>query len=176
MTDRPMQAIQVSILILFAFGFCAAMFGIVVDRANTNAFATVTTFITAGIILILISLAPQQLVRRIKFGPLEAEIGELKKDVSDQQETIKQLVIYSLAEIIYRDLLWRIGHNLEVKCDHTADQQRWLTLLFDHGLLQAKYEGPWKPFDQIPQDQNLSDIFKPTPAAEYLMTLRGAPK
>ena len=175
MTDRQMQALQVSVLILFALGFCAAMFGILVDRVNTTAFATITTITTGGIILLITSLAPPLFLRRVKIGPIEAELFELKKDLASQQQTINKLVIYSLAEIIYRELLWKIGNNVEINCDRTADQQRWLTLLFDHGLLQAKDLRRWTPFDQIPEGQNLSDIFKPTPAAEYLMKLRGAP-
>jgi hypothetical protein len=95
--------------------------------------------------------------------------------LSKQQETINRLVIYSLAEIIYRDLLWKIGHNIEVKCNQTADQQRWLTLLFDHGLLTAKNWNNWIPFEEIPVGVNLSDFFAPTPAAEYLMESRGPP-
>jgi hypothetical protein len=60
------------------------------------------------------------------------------------------------------------------KCDRTADQQRWLMFLFDRGRPQAKDATQWIPFDQNPAGQNLLDIFKPTPAAENLMRLRGA--
>jgi hypothetical protein len=98
-----------------------------------------------------------------------------QETTKNQQTIINNLVIYSLAEVIYRELLWNIGNKKEVKSDGTADQQRWLTLLFDHGLLQAKDWNNWIPFDEIPVGQNLSEIFEPTPAARYLMQLRGPP-
>jgi hypothetical protein len=111
-----------------------------------------------------------------------AQLAEAKNRVnlaentlSKQQDTINKLVIYSLAEIIYRELLWKIGHNMDVKCDQTPDQQRWLRLLFDHGLLTAKDWSHWIPFDEIRVGANLSEIFAPTPAAEYLMESRGLP-
>jgi hypothetical protein len=111
MTDRQMQALQVSVLILFALGFCAAMFGILVDRVNTTAFATITTITTGGIILLITSLAPPQFLRRVKIGPIEAELFELKKDLASQQQTINKLVIYSLVEIIYRELDRLLPHK-----------------------------------------------------------------
>ena len=63
-----------------------------------------------------------------------------------------------------------------MKCDCTAAQQRWLTLLFDHGFLEAKDWTHWLEFDEIPKNQNLCEIFKLTPAGVFLMQLRGPPR
>jgi len=120
--------------------------------------------------------APSDFRNEDNYVKMQMAVGELKKEVASQQETINQLVIYSLAQIIYRELIWKIGHNLTVVCDHTSDQQRWLTLLLDQGLLEAKDKNkPWIDYAQIRKGENLSDIFKPTLAAEYLMKLRKAP-
>jgi len=72
------------------FGFCAAMLGILVDRVNATAFATITTITTGGIILLITSLAPPQFLRRVKIGPIEAELFELKKDVASQARDYQQ--------------------------------------------------------------------------------------
>jgi hypothetical protein len=71
--------------------------------------------------------------------------------------------------------VWNIGRGQEVRCDQTPDQQRWLTLLFDHGLLTARNWSHWTPFNEIPVGTNLSEIFELSPAGEYLIELRGPP-
>ena len=94
-----------------------------------------------------------------------------------QQQWIENIVKYSLSELIYRDLLWKIGNNKEVIYKHNSDGARWLQLLFDHGLLEAKdkeYYKNWKPFEEL-EGKNLSEIFAPTPAAVSIMHLRGEP-
>jgi len=107
--------------------------------------------------------------------------GETKDQVQsashsrNQQTIINNLIVYSLAEVIYRELVWKIGRGQEVRCDQTPDQQRWLTLLFDHGLLTAKNWSNWTPFNKIQVGTNLSEIFELSPAGEYLIELRGPP-
>jgi hypothetical protein len=104
-------------------------------------------------------------------------VQQLNTTIRVQQQWIENIVKYSLSEVIYRDLLWKIGNNKEVIYEQTPDQERWLQLLFDHGMLEAKdkeYYKNWKPFKEL-EGKNLSEVFAPTPAAVSIMNLRGEP-
>jgi hypothetical protein len=167
------QIFQVSLSILFSFVLCVALFGIFWQTNHTAAFVTIAV-ITSGMLLMV---APSRATRFI-IGPkgVEAQLDAVRQIIEDQQKIINQLVIFSLAEIIYRELLWKITNNIEVECDKTADQRRWLTFLFDHGLLKPRDMTRWLAFDEIPRGQNLSEIFEATPAAKYLVELRREPR
>ena len=106
---------------------------------------------------------------------IEAQLSNVKDKVEQQQKTVNAVVLYSLAEIIYREILSKIANSREVKSDNTADQKRWLTLLFDHGFLEARDTTRWVEFDQIPVGRDLGEFFKPTPAANFLIEARGRP-
>ena len=161
------RTLQVAVLLLFTLGFCVGLFGLFQQPANIGSFISVLLISTFGIAFV----GPWKLESFSLLG-MRAELGKVN-------ETLNQLVMYSLSEVIYRELLWKIGHNEEVKCDQTADQQRWLNLLFDHGLLDARdwddFKTKFGSFGNIPVDHNLSAIFKATPAANWLMDMRGKP-
>ena len=149
-------------------------------------FVFVATAITGGWPKLQIVIAEPQRTYSLIAGTVFISISliiysitRLRVALRSQQNTINQLVIYSLSELIYRDILWAIRHNKEVKFDNSADQLRWLRLLFNHGLLTAKdwnkFQQEIGTFDNIPLGMNLSEIFEATPAANWLMKLRGRP-
>jgi hypothetical protein len=178
--DRPManrQPLKVSLLVFFGLILCFAVFGIFWRPDNTSTFLTIFIFITGAIVLVALS----NVLESLSVGPkgIEAKLHRVEQQqqeiVQKQQEIVNYFVKYSLAEIIYRELLWKITRNIEVKADRTPDQIRWLTLLFDHGLLQSRDMTTWLEFSKIEEGKNLCELFKATPAAERLVDLRGDP-
>ena len=166
--------LEVAVLILFALGFCGAMFGMFFEHANTSSFAALATITTGGIVLLMILLTPEHVLKSITIGPIKAEIAEVRAAVDAQQALIYQIVKYSLAEVIYRELLWKIGKGIVVTRNKQPDQLRWLTFLFDSGLIDPIQRSIG--FEQIGEGENLCNFFKATPAAEYLMDLRREPR
>jgi hypothetical protein len=165
------QLLKVSLLIVFCLVLCSAAFGLFWRPNNISAFVTVIICLTGAIILLALS----DVIETFRIGP-GGIVAQLHKTIEQQQEIINFFVKYSLAEIIYRELLWKIAHNVEVKADRSPDQVRWLTFLFDHGMLQSKRDTTtWLDFNQIEVGTNLSEVFKATPAAERLVELRGQP-
>src|SRR6516165_5667173 len=94
--------LEVAVLILFALGFCGAMFGMFFEHANTSSFAALATITTGGIVLLMILLTPEHVLKSITIGPIKAKIAEGRAAVDAQQAFIYQTVKYSLAEVIYR--------------------------------------------------------------------------
>jgi hypothetical protein len=164
-----------AVLVLFCFAFIVVLCGLFFYPDHTEAFVTVILILAGAIVMLA---ASQQIVEfSIGLGGIKAKLAQVESDLDDSRQLIKFFVTYSLAEVIYRELLWKIAHNIEVKCEHTPDQKRWLTMLFDQGLLQARDPTKeWKAFEEIQYGENLSDLFKATPAAEKLVQLRGPPK
>lgn len=52
---------------------------------------------------------------------------------------------------------------------------RWLNLLQDNGLIMARRE-QYYDIDKLPDQMNVVPLFKPTPAGEFLLKLRGEPE
>jgi hypothetical protein len=97
--------------------------------------------------------------------------------IEDQQKIANQLLIYSLAELPYR-ILWKLGHTdqyREYRFDKSGEMPRWMNLLHDNGLIQPKGED-YIVVDGLQHGSDLVSLFKPTPAGEFLMTLRGEPE
>ena len=97
--------------------------------------------------------------------------------IEDQQRITNQLVIYSLAELPYR-ILWKLGHTdhyREYRFDNLGEMPRWINLLYDNGLIQPRGQN-YIVVDSLQNGIELVSLFKPTPAGEFLMTLRGEPE
>jgi hypothetical protein len=171
-----MQPDKIFLLVFFSLVLCLAVFGIFLRPENISAFLTMFILMTGAIVLIGLS----NVLESLRVGPggivaqLHRAIEQQHKAIEQQQETINFFVKYSLAEIIYRELLWKIAHNIKVEADSTPDQIRWLTFLFDSGLLQNR-DMTWKNFDEIGKGKDLCEVFMVTPAAERLVKLRGDP-
>jgi hypothetical protein len=168
MTNPP--PLKALLLAFFSLVLCLALFGIFWQPSNTSVFLTIFIFMTGAIVLVALSDALESL----SVGP-SGIVAKLRKAIEEQQEIINYLVKYSLAEIIYRELLWKIVRNIEVKADRSPDQIRWLTTLFDGGFLQSRDTTTWLEFGKIEIGMNLCELFKATPAAERLVELRGDP-
>jgi hypothetical protein len=163
--------------------FCAASAGGLWYPDRVATFSSVAV-VMAGL-LFLVAMAQSSSLRRLVIGPrgIEAELAEVKEGlvasrraIARQQKLINAFTVYSLAEAIYRDMLLEIAHNGMVEWHQTQEQMRWLTFLFDHGLIQADESVNWIPFEEIPDGEDLAARFKPTPAAELLIRLRGGTK
>jgi hypothetical protein len=150
---------------------------------HVAAFSSVAV-VMAGLLFLAATAQPSSL-RRLVIGPrgIEAELSEVKEGlaasqraIARQQTLINAFTVYALADLIYRRMLLEIANNGRVEWHQTPEQMRWLTFLFDHGLIQARESVAWVPFEEIPEGDNLAERFKPTPAAELLIRLRGGSK
>ncbi len=137
-----------------------------------------------GLSLVLLAMLPWLipfLQRFLKSGKflgaefefLQQQIKVQEQQISDQQDIINKLVIYSLGNPPYI-LLWDLQNKplLEYKNDDTF--RRWMNVLLDHGYIQPK-EQDWLKFDEELAGKNLVEIAKPTPAGQFLLRLRGTP-
>ena len=171
------QPLKIFLLVFFSLVLCFAVFGVFWRPDNISTFLTMFILMTGAIVLVGLS----DVLKSLRVGPggivaqLQRTIERQHEAIEQQQEVINYFVTYSLAEIIYRELLWKIAHNTEVKADRSRDQIRWLTFLFDHGLLQSRDMTTWLDFGEIEEGKNLCEIFEVTPAAKRLVELRGDP-
>jgi hypothetical protein len=53
--------------------------------------------------------------------------------------------------------------------------RRWMYVLLDSCLIEPKSHGGWLKFDASVDKTNMVEFVKPTPAGEFLISLRGEP-
>ena len=109
-----------------------------------------------------------------EFKFLQAKIDDQGQKISNQQEIINKLVVYSLGESPYI-LLWELDNNaiLQYKNDNTF--KRWMNFLLDTGLIMPKAHLNWLDFDKVNEGENLVSIAQATPAGKFMIELRGNP-
>jgi hypothetical protein len=147
---------------------------------------------TVGLVLILVALSPWVIpfvrehvksgeVFGLKFELLQKAVenqGEETKRqwdaISKQQEIVNMLVIYSLCDQAYH-ILYGISSMPEYKYHNDDNFRRWMYVLLDTGLIEPKSPGGWLNFDASLDEKNMVEFAKPTPAGEFLISLRGAP-
>ena len=147
---------------------------------------------SVGLVLIFIALSPWVIpfigqhvksgeVFGMKFELLQKAVddqGEETKRQWDvilkQQEIVNKLVIYSLCDQAY-EILHGISKLPEYNYHHDENFRRWMYVLLDSGFIEPKSSGGWLNFDGNTNKKNLVEFIKPTPAGEFLISLRGVP-
>lgn len=179
---------------LFATICALSVVGLLFGWGSASALVTVTV-VTAGALL-LMTVLPQ--LSSFKFGPtgVEATVQQIIENkitpitnqveeqkvrvnkqgevLAEQQKIINDLVVYSLAEQPY-EILWRLMHTPEYIYRDTDNMRRWLNTLLDSGYIEPKSPGGWLEFNAQKEGSNLVELAKPTPAGEFLISLRQKP-
>lgn len=122
-----------------------------------------------GLVLILLAIIPwlvpylQKSVRAIAI--LGNKIEFLETEISKQQRIINDLVIFSISSALF-ELLSCIHHKKEYRYHPTEGNFRNLRFLRNHGYLH------YFRFDELHDNQDLSQILRLTPAGELLVQER----
>ena len=138
-----------------------------------------------SIIVALISVVGSVVVavlNRILTGTvhkLETKVEVQENKLDDQEEIIRQLVVFSMSSMIYTHLrqirTGRIARNegrlYEYRYRNNPPFQREMYYLRDNGFIQPIDEGHLD-FDSHIDGHDLIDIAKPTPIGEYYVRLR----
>lgn len=136
-------------------------------------------------ILLVILILPwlSDLIKSAEFPggwKIEFQVQELRKEVvkqeaklEQQEDTIKQLVIFSLSSACYYHL-WHIQNTPEYLYHDEDWFRRQMHFLSDNGYIQPSTE-PFLIFDQKLDGKNLVEVAKLTPVGEFLLRLRGIP-
>lgn len=158
------------------------------DQRIDIATLLVVTFST----LIILSIQRPTLFSKLLARIEEIQIGEFKaklrrveevqkeqqKVIDSQQETINQLVIYSLGYHPYL-FLWRIGKERYLEYQKNNDGfKRCLYVLLDNGYIKPKNLEDFLRFDNsdcFKDKENMANRIEPTPAGWFLLDLRGKP-
>jgi len=104
---------------------------------------------------------------------LESKVTRQEQQLSNQQEVINQLVIYSMSASIYYHL-WFISETREYFYHEHDWFRREMNYLRDNGYIQPIREG-FLTFDHTLHGKNLVDIATHTPVDEFYVKLRGTP-
>jgi hypothetical protein len=147
---------------------------------------------TIGLLLVLVALSPWVIPffrQHVKSGEIfgmkfellqkrvEGQSEETKRQwdaISEQQEIVNKLVIYSLCDQAY-NILHGLSNMSEYMYHNDDDFRRWMYVLLDGGLIEPKSQGGWLKFDAALDKRNMVEFVKPTPAGEFLISLRGEP-
>jgi hypothetical protein len=110
---------------------------------------------------------------------LETKVEVQKNKLDDQEEIIRQLVVYSMSSMIYTHLRHlrdgRIsrseGRPYEYHYRNNPPFQREMYYLRDNGFIQPVGQG-YLDFNEFIDGKDLIDMAKPTPIGEYYVKLR----
>jgi hypothetical protein len=111
---------------------------------------------------------------KVEFWALKERVEQQDEKLADQQEVIRQLVIYSLSESNYIHL-WHIHGSEEYLYRNEEWFRRQMYFLSDNGYLQPRHAS-FLVFDETIDGRNLVEIAKLTPVGEFLVRLRGKPR
>jgi hypothetical protein len=113
----------------------------------------------------------------LKTLSIDATLKEqelIKKEQAEQQENIKKIVIYSLGQFPF-EMLLALKYNMEYIYTDGENMRRWANTLLDNGYIEPKTSGGSLEFNPEMNGRNLVDLAKPTPAGDFLISLRQDP-
>jgi hypothetical protein len=160
---------------LFAVMLVFSVLSLVFSSGNSTALAGIAALMFGG--LLLTPMLPK--IREITIGAtsigaklnqLEATIDDTKEQVKTQQETINNLVRYSMSASIFRHLAGIALLKTYTYYNSDSDR-REMYFLRDNGFIKPRGSS-FLDFDSSLHGRNLVDVAEPTPIGSDCVRLR----
>ncbi len=170
----------------FAFICAASVLGMTLGWGSTAGLAPVALVSLGGMLLLPIlpylesfdvspkGIKAQIRVVKIQLNEQAKEQELIKKEQAEQQEIIKKIVIYSLGQFPF-EMLLALKYNMEYIYIDSENMRRWANTLLDNGYIEPKISDGSLEFNPEMNGRNLVDLAKPTPAGDFLISLRQDP-